>query len=70
MNTETLKLGIIDRLMKIQNPAALKRMDELITKAEFEARSDESLKAIDKGDFFSIDAFRQENEAWRKENMK
>jgi len=36
MNTETLKLGIIDRLMKIQNPAALKRMDELITKAEFE----------------------------------
>lgn len=70
MKAETLKLGIIDRLMKIKNTSALKRMDELITQAELESRADESLKAIDKGDVLSIDAFRKENEAWRKKNIK
>ena len=66
MKAETLKLRIIDRLMKIHNTSALKRMDELITQAELESRTEESLKAIDKGDILSIDAFRNENKAWRK----
>jgi hypothetical protein len=69
MKTETLKLGIIDRLMKIQDNSALKRMDDLITQAELESRTEESLKAIDKGDFLSVSTFRSENEAWRKQNI-
>lgn len=70
MEAETLKLGIIDRLMKINDTSALKRMDELITQAELESRTDESLKAIDKGNILSIDAFRNENEEWRKKNIR
>ena len=70
MKAETLKLGIIDRLMKIQNTSALIRMDELMTQAEIESRTNESLEAIGKGDILSIDAFRNENEAWRAKNIK
>jgi len=70
MKVETLKLGIIERLMKIQSTSALKRMDELITQAELEIRAEESLNAIEKGDILSLDEFRKENEAWRKSNIK
>jgi PleD family two-component response regulator len=70
MKAESLKLGIIDRLMKIHSTAALKRMDELISQAELESQANESLKAIDKGDVLSIEEFRKENEAWRKRNIK
>lgn len=70
MTAESLKLGIIDRLMKIENTSALKRMDELITQAELELRSEESIKAIDKGDILTVDSFRSENEEWRKKNIK
>lgn len=45
-------------------------MDELITQAELELRSDESLKVIKKGDILSIDSFRNENEEWRRKNIK
>lgn len=70
MKAETLKLEIIDRVMKIQNESALERMDELITQAELESQANESLKAIDKGNVLSIDSFRKENEAWRRGNFK
>ena len=45
-------------------------MDEFINQAELELRSDESLKAIEKGDILSIDSFRNEIEEWRKKNIK
>ena len=70
MRSETLKLEIIDRLMKIDDVSALKRMEELITQAEMESRSEESLKAIEKGDVLSIDSFRADNEKWRNRHIK
>jgi len=70
MEAETIKLGIIDRLMKIQNTSALKRVEELLTQAELESRAEDSLKAIKKGDVLSIDELGNENEQWRNQNIK
>ena len=64
MKTETIKLGLIDRLMKMQKASTLKRMDELLTQAEMESRAEESLEAIERGEVLSMDEFRKENKQW------
>jgi ClpP class serine protease len=66
MKTETLKLGLIDRLMRINEASTLQRMEMLITQAEMESRAEESLKAIDKGDVLSMHQFSTENKQWLK----
>ena len=66
MRTETLKLGLIDRLMRVQKASTLQRMEKLIIQAEIESRAEESLKAIDKGEVLSMDEFRKENRQWLK----
>ncbi|MEQ6121061.1 hypothetical protein [Reichenbachiella sp. MALMAid0571] len=66
MKTETIKLGLIDRLMKIQEVSTLQRMEQLIIQAEVESRAEESLKAIEEGDVLSMDEFRKENKQWIK----
>ena len=68
MKTEILKLGLIERLMKVQKTSTLKRMDQLITQAEVESRTEESMEAISKGEVVSLDDFRKENRQWAKEN--
>lgn len=69
MKAETLKLGIIERLMKLQNVSALQKVEKSIIQAEMEARSEESLKAIKKGEVLSIDEFKKENRKWAKERF-
>ena len=66
MRTETIKLGLIDRLMRVNEASTLQRMEKLITQAEMESRTEESLKAIDKGDVLSINELREENKQWLK----
>lgn len=66
MRTETIKLGIIDRLMRVQEASTLQRIEKLIIQAEMESRAEKSLKAIDKGDVLSMDEFRKENRQWLK----
>lgn len=68
MKTETLKLSLIERLMRVHKTSTLERMAKLITQAEMEARSQESLDAIKEGDVISLDEFRRENRQWAKEN--
>lgn len=68
MKTETLKLGLIEKLMRVQKTSTLERMGQLITQAEMEARTEESMEAIKKEDVVSIDDFRRENRQWAKEN--
>lgn len=68
MKTETLKLALIERLMKVHKTSTLERMDHLITQVEMEARSQESLEAIKQGDIISLDELRRENRKWAKEN--
>lgn len=69
MKAETLKLGLIERLMKLQNVSALQKVENSIIQAEMEARAEESLKAIKKGEVLSIDEFRKENREWAKERF-
>ncbi len=68
MKAETLKLGLIGRLMRVQKTSTLQRMDELITQAEMEARAQDSIDSISKGEVLSLDQFSHENRKWAKEN--
>ncbi len=67
MKAESIKLGLIERLMRVQNTSTLQRMDQLITQAEMEARAEESLMSISKGEVLSLDEFKQENRKWVEE---
>lgn len=66
MNTESIKLGLIKRVMSARETSVLERMEELLVQAEMEVRTEESLKAIEKGEVVSIDDFRNENKQWAK----
>ncbi len=66
MRTETIKLGLIDRLMKVKEVSTLQRLEKLIIQAEMESRAEESLKAIDEGEVLSIDEFSKKNKQWLK----
>ena len=47
MRTETIKLGLIDRLMRVHEVSTLQRMEKLMTQAEMESRAEKSLEAIE-----------------------
>ena len=66
MNEETIKLGLIDRLMKVHEVATLKRMEKLIIQAEMEARAEKSMQAIEKGEVVTLRKFSNENRKWLK----
>jgi hypothetical protein len=69
MKAESLKLSLIERLMRVQNTSALQRMNELITQAEMEIVAEESLQSISKGEVLSLDEFSKENRKWAKKNL-
>lgn len=68
MKAESIKLGIIERLMRENNVSILERMNELITQAEMENAAKNSLEAINKGEVMSLDDFKKENQKWTKKN--
>lgn len=70
MEAETIKLGLIDRLMKMQNTVALQKVEKLMIQAEMESRAEESLEAISNGDVLSIEEFGNENKEWAKRHIK
>lgn len=67
MKAETLKLGLIERLMKLQKVSALERVEKSITLVEMEARAEESMEAVRKGETLSIAEFKSENRKWARE---
>lgn len=68
MKAESIKLGLIERLMRENNVSILERMNELITQAEMENAAKNSLEAINKGEVMSLDDFKNENQKWTKKN--
>lgn len=68
MKAESIKLSLIERLMKLHNVSTLQRMNELITQAEMETGSKESLDDIKRGEVLSLDDFKKENLKWAKKN--
>jgi len=71
MKTETIKLGLIRRVMSVRKASVLERMEKLMVQAEMEIRAEESMQAIEKGEVLSVDEFRKENKKWaEKEGIK
>ena len=68
MKAESIKLGLIERLMRENNVSILERMNELITQAEMENAAKNSLEAINKGEVMSLDDFKKENQKWTMKN--
>jgi|3_EtaG_2_1085321.scaffolds.fasta_scaffold19877_1 hypothetical protein len=68
MKAESIKLGLIERLMRENNVSILERMNELITQAEMENAAKNSLEAINKVEVMSLDDFKKENQKWTKKN--
>jgi hypothetical protein len=68
MNLSTKKLDLIERVMQIREESILKNYEDLLTQAELQSRTDESLKAIQVGEVISIDEFNNSNKQWLKKN--
>ncbi|MFT5667680.1 MAG: hypothetical protein ACI9DK_001880 [Vicingaceae bacterium] len=67
MNSETHKQSLIKRLMKVEQPIILNELEEVLQRAEMEARAIESIKDAEKGNVISLDEFAKSNQAWLKE---
>ncbi len=68
MNISTKKLDLIERVMQIREESILKNYEDLLTQAELQSRTDESIKAIQVGEVISIDEFNNSNKKWLKKN--
>jgi hypothetical protein len=64
MTIEKRKLNMIQRLMKIEKSSSLEKIEESILQAEMEARTEDSLEAIKRGDVMTLDEFRKSNQEW------
>jgi len=69
-STETLsrRQQLADRLMQVDRESILRQVDELLTRAEMQARHEESMEAIRNGDVMTASEFRESNRQWLKEN--
>ena len=66
MSIATKKLQLIDQLMKIGEEKTLARVEELLIRAEMEARAEESIQAIKDGNVISLEQFGKDCEEWLK----
>lgn len=55
---------MIQRLMKIEKSSSLEKIEESILQAEMEARTEDSLEAIKRGEVMTLDEFRKSNQEW------
>ena len=67
MSITTKKLHLIERLMQTKEEKVLHYYEELLVKAEMQARAEESLEAIEKGDTRPISEFRKDVQGWKKQ---
>jgi hypothetical protein len=68
MTVEKMKLELINRVMKIEKSSMLERLEELFIQAEMEARTEESLESIRKGEVLTLNEFKKSNEEWLKKS--
>jgi hypothetical protein len=68
MTVEKRKLELINRVMKIEKSSMLERLEELFIQAEMEARTEESLESIRKGEVLTLNEFKKSNEEWLKKS--
>lgn len=64
MELSAKKLSLIERLMRVTRQETLAQVEELLVRAEMEARAVESLEAIDNNDVVSLADFTKNNKVW------
>lgn len=68
MSLESIKLELIERLLKLNDASTLHKLDELIFQAQLESRATESMKEIENDKTVSLDDFARKNRQWLKDN--
>ncbi|WP_075349204.1 hypothetical protein [Algoriphagus marinus] len=66
MTLETLKLELIERVMKVEKASTLERIENILVQEEMQSRLNESLEAIEKGEVSTLDEFARSNQEWLK----
>jgi hypothetical protein len=64
------KLRLIERLIALKDHEILEQIEELLIQGELEARAQESLNAIENGEFETLEEFSQKKKDWLKEKFK
>lgn len=59
---------LADRVMQVERESTLREVEELLIRAEMQARHEESMEAIRNGDVMTAKEFRQSNSEWLREN--
>lgn len=68
MTLSDKKLSLIGRLMMVRRQTTLEEVENILVRAEMESRAEESLEAIAKGDFVTLEEFSEGNSAWLRKN--
>lgn len=67
----TRKQELADRIMRIEHGKVLDQVEELLLKLEMQARHDESVDAINRGEVVPLEEFHRGNLEWlAKESTK
>ena len=64
------KLNLIERLMQINTRETLAQVEEILIRAEMEARTKQSLEAIDNNETVDLREFKESRQAWIRKNSK
>ena len=64
MSVEAKKLNVIERLILIRRESTLDRVVELLEQEEMQARTEESLQAIEQGETMTMTEFRNRSKQW------
>lgn len=66
MNTATTlrRQQLAEQILRIEREEVLDRIGELMLVAEMEARTEESLKEMERGEFLSVEEFERSNKEW------
>lgn len=58
------KLSLIERLMRVRRQGTLNQVEDILVQAEMDARTEESLEAIENNEVISFHQFQQNNQSW------
>lgn len=70
MSIETKKLGLIERLMQINEEEILQQYENLLKETHLQYRAEKSIKAIEEGQTITLSTFQANNKKWLKKNSK
>ncbi len=66
MNTASTlrRQQLAEQVLRIEREELLDRISELVVQAEMEARTEESLAELERGEFLTVEEFERSNREW------